>query len=232
MISIIIPALNEESNIIRLLKSIKSNTLLSRKYYELIVVDGNSKDNTVRNARKYADKVIIEKKRGIALARNKGAKASKGEVLLFIDADVIINSDVISFVNNHVKSSKDLLCGVVRLRPDISNKWPGLVFWFLNNLMRFFAKTRKPFAFGTFMFFDRKLFNKIHGFREGIDGFEDHDIVRRALKFGKFNFINDHEIIFDARRLVKLGVNKWIITSLNNVARKGSKGFYPTVHEI
>ena len=59
MISVVIPAFNEGEGIEACLKSVCDQTL-PRDQYEVIVVDGNSKDNTRDIAAKYADKVFIQ----------------------------------------------------------------------------------------------------------------------------------------------------------------------------
>ena len=85
MLSIVIPAFNEEKYLTRLLDSIKKQTY---KNYEIIIADADSKDNTRKMAKKYGCKVI---KGGIpAVGRNNGAKVAKGDILLFMDADAII----------------------------------------------------------------------------------------------------------------------------------------------
>jgi len=58
LISIIIPCLNEEKYIESTLKTIKNQKLHN---FEIIIIDGLSKDNTVKIAREYADRVIVEK---------------------------------------------------------------------------------------------------------------------------------------------------------------------------
>src|SRR3989344_830900 len=83
--SFIIPTRNEGDYLEGCLKSIKKQTI---KDYEIIIVDSYSKDNTVATARKYGAKVLFEKRRGPAVARNTGAKKTKGEILIFPDADV------------------------------------------------------------------------------------------------------------------------------------------------
>ena len=57
MISVIIPTFNEEENIAQCLVSLSHQTV-PRCEYEIIVVDGGSKDATCEIARKYADKVF------------------------------------------------------------------------------------------------------------------------------------------------------------------------------
>ena len=85
MLSIIIPTLNEEKYLPPLLDSIKKQDY---KDYEVIVADAGSKDKTVEIAKKYGCKVV---KGGLLPAgRNRGAEASKGDLLLFLDSDIIL----------------------------------------------------------------------------------------------------------------------------------------------
>jgi glycosyltransferase involved in cell wall biosynthesis len=86
MISIIIPTLNEEENIDLCLHSFQEQTV-DRESYEIIVVDGGSRDRTTEIAREYADIIIPQKRRGIGGARKDGAEASRGDILVFTDAD-------------------------------------------------------------------------------------------------------------------------------------------------
>ncbi|MBU0615524.1 MAG: glycosyltransferase, partial [Nanoarchaeota archaeon] len=86
MLSIIIPTLNEEKHLPRLLDSITRQRF---KDYEIIVADNNSKDKTRDIAKKFGAKVVPG---GLpAKARNLGAKAAKGNILLFLDSDVILS---------------------------------------------------------------------------------------------------------------------------------------------
>ena len=83
MLSIIIPAYNEEEYLPKLLKCIKNQTC---KDYEVIVADADSKDKTRQVAKKHGCKIV---KGGLpAVGRNSGAKIAKGDILLFLDADV------------------------------------------------------------------------------------------------------------------------------------------------
>ena len=87
--SYIIPALNEEKYIGKCIESINRQVL---KPHEVIVVDNGSTDKTAAIARSLGARVIKESKKGIAHARNSGAKASSGNILCFIDADSEIYS--------------------------------------------------------------------------------------------------------------------------------------------
>ncbi len=91
-LSIIIPAFNEEAYLPSTLESIQAAAAYLVKktgaYVEIIVVDNNSVDGTSEVARRGGATVIEEKVQGISRARNSGARRSRGDVLVFVDADV------------------------------------------------------------------------------------------------------------------------------------------------
>jgi glycosyltransferase involved in cell wall biosynthesis len=82
-ISIILPTLNEERGIIETLKQIRELDIDK----EVLVVDGLSTDNTVRNAKAYGAKVIIEKRKGKGIAMATGVKNARANVICFMDGD-------------------------------------------------------------------------------------------------------------------------------------------------
>src|SRR5258706_4031142 len=89
--SVVIPALNEEKFLPKLLASLAAQTV---KDFEVVVVDGSSKDKTVTVARSFAKKlpklqVVVSKVASLPLQRNLGAKKTTGEWLIFIDADSV-----------------------------------------------------------------------------------------------------------------------------------------------
>ncbi len=90
-ISVIIPALNEQKYIGNPLSGLKSQTF---RDFETIVVDGGSRDRTASIARKSA-KVIVCREKGVSVARNRGAAAAKGSILLFLDADTRPSRDLL-----------------------------------------------------------------------------------------------------------------------------------------
>ncbi len=85
--SVIIPTHNEAENIGKAI-SVLNKQSVSRKDFEIIVVDNLSTDNTFEAARKAgADKVIKENIKGTNIARQTGFKNSQGEIVAFLDAD-------------------------------------------------------------------------------------------------------------------------------------------------
>jgi len=91
--SVIIPLHNSQETIGKCLDSIY-NSDYPRNEYEVIVVDDCSTDNSADIAGTYPCKLIkLDKNRGPAAARNFGAKESKGNILVFVDSDVVIGKE-------------------------------------------------------------------------------------------------------------------------------------------
>ena len=87
MISVIIPAYNSEKTISRCISSLVNQTI---KPDEIIIVDDGSTDKTCDAVRSYKNVRLLEQKhKGPAAARNLGAKKAKGDILLFTDADCV-----------------------------------------------------------------------------------------------------------------------------------------------
>ncbi len=95
-ISVVVPVRNGSQYIDKCLLAFKESTY---EQFEVIVVDDASTDNTVEIAQKTGVKIVIlDKLSGPAAARNRGAESARGDILLFIDADVVINNDTIELI--------------------------------------------------------------------------------------------------------------------------------------
>jgi glycosyltransferase involved in cell wall biosynthesis len=109
-ISIVIPTLNEEKNIGKILKSIKNEMRKRKLKHEIIVVDGYSTDNTIKIAKKYNVKVLFDKL-GKGSALRKGFKAAKGDIIISIDADLSHNPKEIGLLIEGIKTGYDICAG-------------------------------------------------------------------------------------------------------------------------
>lgn len=203
-LSIVIPTLNEEKCLSRLLESIKKQDF---RDYEIIVADAGSKDKTLEIAKNFGCKIT---KGGLpAKGRNEGAKIAKGDLILFLDADtMLVENSLKDFLREFKERELDIAtCG---LQPFGES-------WFLRFLYDFFHNfpvlfLGKIFRYGTaFFLVKRELHEKIGGFNEDIKLLEDTVYVRKASKFGKFGMLKSAKIYFSQRRFEKRG---WIKTGL------------------
>lgn len=198
MISIIIPAYNEEKYLPKLLERIKKQSYTS---YEIIVADADSKDKTREIAKKNGCRIV---KGGMpAAGRNQGAKAAKGDILLFLDADSLIDSD---FLKNSLQDfmARKLDIAGTYLKP-LSGKLIDRIFLGIFNVWVYATQFFYPNACGSGIFCKKWLHEKANGFDEGILLSEDMDYAKRCGKLGKFRIIKNASVIYSMRRYDKEG---------------------------
>ena len=114
-VTIITVCLNSQGTLKRCLDSIKKQ---DHKEIEQIIVDGGSKDRTheiINDYKKYLNKIIIQKDKGIYDAMNKGLKNASGEIIGFLNSDdFYASSNVISFVvEQFLENNIELFAGDV-----------------------------------------------------------------------------------------------------------------------
>ena len=198
MISIIIPTLNEEKYLPKLLGCIKKQTY---KDYEIIVADADSKDKTRQIAKKHGCKVVIG---GMpAVGRNNGAKAAKGGILLFVDADVKFNGNFIKNAINEF-TSKNLYVAGCYVYP-LGNNQIDKIYFSVFNLWTTLTQFFYPNASGGGIFCRTDIHKKVKGFDESIKLSEDMDYVKRCGRFGKFRILETASAYVSMRRFEKEG---------------------------
>lgn len=208
MVSIIIPTYCEEENIERCLKSIEKQKFKKGKI-EIIVVDSNSPDNTKAIAEKYADKVINIKERGVSKARNIGAQKAKGEILLFLDADTLLDFKFIaemyeSFADSNVVCVSGSVGGLERLGI-IGDLFKFFHYSLMNKVAALTAHLGFP-SFPTVCCACRKsAFHEIRGFDEGLAVAEDLVFSRRMGRVGKCLVNKTAKAYTSLRRVKKNG---------------------------
>ena len=198
MLSIIIPTLNEEKYIGQLLDSIKKQASTD---YEIIVADAGSSDATVKIAKEYGCRIV---EGGLpARGRNNGAKAAKGDVLFFLDADTILSEN---FLEESLMefNSRGVDIASFCLKPYPSDRMSHfLMNVFYNKVIVTLEKLLPHTAVGILI--KKELFKKLNGYDEDIKLAEDMDLGRRAAKSGKFGILRAVQILVSDRRLKKEG---------------------------
>lgn len=105
-ISIIVPAYNAREHLDRCLDALLASSYTSR---QIIVVDDGSTDNTAELARAKGVTVVERTRQaGPGAARNEGALRAKGEILLFVDADVLVTEETVARVAKRFTQNPDV----------------------------------------------------------------------------------------------------------------------------
>ncbi len=197
MLSIIIPALNEEKYLPELLKGLKEQKF---KDYEIIIADGGSVDRTAEIAKEFGCKVV---KGGLpAKGRNNGAEVAKGDLFLFMDADNKIGYETfLQDLINEFKRRK-LKVASFPIYPN-GTRFDKFAYWVYNMWVKI-SQNFLPHATNSILV-TKEIHKKIGGFDEEIKLAEDHDYVRRAKKYGRFGFIEIKPILTSSRRFEKKG---------------------------
>ncbi|MFH2020456.1 MAG: glycosyltransferase [archaeon] len=193
MISIVIPAYNEEKYLPHLLESLRKQTY---KDYEIIVADRSS-DMTGKIAKKYGCKLVSGGTP--AAARNNGAKAARYD-LLFLDADVILNNSEFlgKFLDEIKRKNLDVACCKVNI---ISTNILHRLFYAMKNFNNKYFGYIFPFMSGQCIFVKKKIFRELRGFDASLELAEEHDFQARAKKVGKFHFFNNYSVLSFPRRI-------------------------------
>jgi glycosyltransferase involved in cell wall biosynthesis len=200
MISIIIPTLNEEKYLPGLLESIKNQSF---KDLEIIVSDAGSFDKTREIAKSYECRII---EGGLpAVAKNNGAKIAKGEILIFIDADMRLGENELDNAVKEFKARK-LKVASTQLQPLEKGGWRKLIFNLFYNWPIILLEKILPHGAG-FIMIKKDLFEEVGGFDEKIILEEDQDFIRRAARKGKFGILRSLKPFYSIRRFEKEG---WI----------------------
>lgn len=198
-ISIIIPTLNEQEDLPKLLRSIQKQDF---KGYEVIIADAGSTDDTKKIAKKYGCRII---KGGMpAVGRNAGAQVAKGEFLYFFDADVILPDDFLA--NSYFELQDRFLdLATCSMKPMSDVLMDEVLHRTMNTFFKLSQYTDAPKAPGFCILVSKRLFDRVDGFDEEIKLAEDHEFVERAAAFRHLRVLFSTYIYVSVRRLEKEG---------------------------
>lgn len=175
-ISFIIPTYNEEEAIPKLLNSIAKHTPASLDY-EILIADNGSTDATVETVRKYDINVIIDATATVGCLRNLAARKAKGNIFVFLDADIILTE---AWGENICEVFKSLIddpwivtgskCGVSAHAGWIERYWFKPL---LNKKVNYINSGH--------LITSRKLFYSMGGFDESLESGEDYAFSQAAI---------------------------------------------------
>ena len=230
--SFIIPTLNEEKLLPVLLKQISESDILRKYEYEIIISDGGSTDSTIEIAKLYKTKIVShsgEYRQTIAEGRNNGAKIATGDILLFLDGDIVFRdfSRFMSKVYSIMTTNKYLaMTCYINIHPDEKIFSDKIFLNFYNWYFRILNNIGVGMGRGECQIVTAKVFNSVNGYNQKIVAGEDFDLFKRIRKIGKIFFDKTLVIYESPRRYRKSGHTKiffsWLLNALSVMIKNKS----------
>jgi glycosyltransferase involved in cell wall biosynthesis len=193
-VSFIIPAHNEQQLLGRTLGAIAAVARSLNEPVEVIVVDDASTDGTAAIARAQQARVVSVQCRHISAARNAGARVANGEMLLFVDADTVVNTAAVRSAIAAMRAgavgggSAFRFDGRVPLYARVLTAMALLVF------------RAAHLAGGCFLFCTRSAFDAVGGFDETVYAAEEAVMSRALARQGRFVILRE-SVVTSGRKL-------------------------------
>jgi glycosyltransferase involved in cell wall biosynthesis len=196
-ISVIIPAHNEEAYLGVTLDALRDQAY---KKFEVIVVANGCTDRTADMARERCDRLVVLSQKSLGVARNLGARMAKGELLVFLDADTVLDRKALRTIA--WKFSRKYAAGTVRGEPD-SDRLAYRIIYGMKNLIH--RSSLHHGSSGVIICW-RKDFMQLGGFRENLEVRENSELIKRLECFGRYTCINKTTAVTSMRRYERRGV--------------------------
>lgn len=217
LFSVIIPALNEAKYLPHLLEDLSKQSFTD---FEVIVVDGNSTDQTVAKAQSFAGllpslTILTSPKRHVCTQRNLGASHAKSDILIFSDADNRFPPYFFQGLKYRWESNQvDILsCWLI---PDIRNRQNEAIALAINTFFELQNNVKPKYLLESFFSIKKSCFEAIGGFDETINYAEGKSIIQTAVAQGFVSKIyKDPVYTFSFRRFRKYGA----LTIAGNLAK-------------
>ncbi|MBI2593128.1 glycosyltransferase [Candidatus Daviesbacteria bacterium] len=217
-LAVVVPTLNEEKYIGRLLDSIYSQTVWPK---EIFIVDATSRDLTIQEIKKWQKKLPQLKfcqipKFSIARQRNLGVNKTSSSKILFLDADTVLVDP--KTLEKYLKEAeeKNARLAVAENFP-LSHHWKDIAYFQAANLGTRVGKFVMPAAVGINIYCKRSVFEKLGGFDESIKVGEDIEMIGRFAKKGVlYEVLEEPKIYTSVRRLRKEGRIRLVLMMINS----------------
>jgi len=200
LFSVIIPTLNEERNLKLCLNSLSK---LTRRDFEVLIMDGGSRDATEEIARLYGlELILVPKKRphDVSGARNEGIRRSRGAYVFFLDADILVDANCLDVFETELTQGAIGVC--LKVLPFGGHWIERSMFEFNNALCWLSSKTHiYQLSYFTCHCYRRESVLTVGGFREDLNSCEDMDLSMRVSLMGKYIFSSKSTLWTSPRRV-------------------------------
>lgn len=223
MLSIIIPARNEEAYLPALLKSIREQHY---EELEIIVADANSTDKTREIAHAYKCRIING---GLpAYGRNQGALQAEGNILLFVDSDIILPRNFLNQSLEEFHARKLDVAGTLQApisTGNIYHDFRNKLIYGITNYCMMNAGSKRPFM-QSCMFARKSIHNRIKGFDETLNYGEDSDYAEKAVEAGaNFGILSEGGKVYISPRRFESKGTKFVFKNIGLALGMGVFGY-------
>jgi glycosyltransferase involved in cell wall biosynthesis len=181
MLSFIVPAHNEEALLPETLRTLRASAETLNTPFEILVVDDSSTDATAEIGRALADRVVSVRLRQIAGTRNAGARAARGDVFVFVDADTLVPPRTLRYMARAL--SRGAVGGGAWAEIDAATPaWARALSWLIVTGYCGLA----GYAGGCFLYARRADFEAVGGFDERYFASEEVHLSRALKRRGRF----------------------------------------------
>ena len=205
-VSVVIPTLNEEENIIKAIKSIKEQSYVGD--VEIIVADSDSKDKTRDFAVKSGAVVYnVGRGKGAGDTRKRGAVNASGKYLLFMDADSIGHKDWIKEFVQMFETDSKIVAGSGKIYPLEKDVKLEKMYcdYLLDPIANTTSKLKIPMVYGINFGVRKDIYDEVGGFNTTLVTCEDTDLAARMQKHGKIGYASKAVVYTSMRRVKDMG---------------------------
>ncbi len=237
VISVIVPAYNEEQCIGRCIEALRAQQ--TRVPYEIIVVDNNSTDDTGALARRPGVRVCSESRQGRAYARQAGVRAARGEILAFTEADCVVSPTWVEQIYSYFRLHPEVV-GVsgsyryIHSAPYVS----PVVSWMLDGTSALYKFCSGNHTFrGTNFAVRKEVLSNAGGFLQQAAPFDDVECGRRVGRYGSIHYLR-HLMVYTSDRRIRGRLFKYVwefVWSYSNIflfKRHGNDHWYEPIRTI
>lgn len=215
MVSLIIPAHNEELLLGRTLRAVHAAARTLDDAYEIIVVDDASSDRTAEIAAAQGARVVQVQHRQIAATRNAGARVARGAMFVFVDADTEVNATAVHAAVRAMQQG--VVGGGCAFRFDGTVPLYGKAIQVIGRLVYRLA----GLASGSFLFCTRAAFEAVGGFDESLYAAEEAAMSTALKRHGRFVVLR--ETVTTSGRKLRAYSGREVLRTLARLARGGAK---------
>ncbi|RJQ39376.1 MAG: glycosyltransferase [Dehalococcoidia bacterium] len=204
MISIIIPALNEEKLLPACLDSLRKQDYSGE--YEIIVADNGSRDRTADIARSFGARVIAcREKRSVFFARQVGADTARGDIIAQADADTVYPSDWLKRISGWFAAHTEAVAVTGRYAYRNPPAWWPVEYYARHYINRVTGRLfgRPLFISGATFAFRRRAFVAAGGYRDLSYAPDQIGLAERLSKLGKVQYDPGLRILTSSRTVQK-----------------------------